>query len=242
VPAFVLPCSPDEGGTQESDATSSGSTAASRSVLDTALALISARPKNYFVGGPELRLALGADRQQGNAMIQSCVPQFLVRTESANETYFLTLEGLLEASNGGPKRVLESALKVVREQYGALVSGGGRLSWNEIVKRGAHTDDARFADLVFYACQMAQAGYAQSGDTFFTLRWSTTILESVVELQPGVGPFRAWFKRVHPPENALAPLNVQDTLPSQPRICMFHIRLEVKGEKKPEFAWDLDES
>ncbi|MBX3157219.1 MAG: GreA/GreB family elongation factor [Deltaproteobacteria bacterium] len=119
-------------------------TAEQQTIIDLALAAILAQsPGMTFVHGRELRHGLKhTPRDERDARIQACVPHLLVPQATSDESYILSLDGLLIASDPRPTPLLQSMLGLIAERYDNAPGGRRQRSfrWSDVRSRGGHAE------------------------------------------------------------------------------------------------------
>jgi class 3 adenylate cyclase len=133
-----------------------------RRVLDGALrCLLEAPLGSIRVLGREIRYELGDMPDPAkNALISSCVPSLLEAIPGEIDSYCFTLDGLLEASDRRPRKLLEAALAVLKRRW--IAPGGRRgtrdFNWSEIRTRGFKQLDYGIAYVTFHVAKISQGG------------------------------------------------------------------------------------
>lgn len=125
--------------------------------------LLDGQMGTVFVQGRELRFAL-REVEGGDRILFSCMP-LLIERPAGGDHYFLTLDGLLAASDQRPRAILETTLQLLSERY---EKPGGRrqraLLWSDVrAKGGFRPGDFRVAYLVFWIGRLGSGGGTPTG-------------------------------------------------------------------------------
>jgi class 3 adenylate cyclase len=187
---------------------SSLASADQRRVIDAALrCLLEATLGSVRILGREIRYELGEMPEAAkNALINSCVPSLLEAIPGEIDSYCFTLDGLLEASDRRPWKLLETALAVLKKRW--LAPGGRRetrdFNWSEIRAHRFKQLDYGIAYVTFHVAKLSQggteAGSDRPGEFDFRFWLMGHDLETIVQLAD-VPAFQAYRR----PHNVVAP-------------------------------------
>jgi predicted nucleotide-binding protein len=95
----------------------------------------------------------------GNRVIEACVPALLTKGDVQRDRYYLTLDGLLSATDPRPRKVLATALETIAERYHNGELDQRVLLWSDIRRRGRfQPEDFTLAWHTILTANVGQAG------------------------------------------------------------------------------------